>query len=38
MVQFQLHAVILLSVSEDWRDYLVYLEEYFSKLVSVVAG
>lgn len=33
-IQFLIHAMILMDVSEDWRDYLVYLEEEFSKLVS----
>jgi hypothetical protein len=28
------HAMILLEVSEDWREYLVYLEEEFSRIVS----
>ncbi|CZR52532.1 uncharacterized protein PAC_02409 [Phialocephala subalpina] len=32
--QFLLHSMILLSLSEDWRDYLVYLEEEFSMLVD----
>ena len=32
--QFLLHSMILLDVSEDWREYLIYLEEEFSKLVS----
>jgi len=32
--QIQMHALIIGSVSEEWRDYLVYLEESFSKLVS----
>ncbi|KAM3069736.1 hypothetical protein ACMFMG_010446 [Clarireedia jacksonii] len=32
--QFQLHPMILLCVSEDWRDYLSYLEEEFSLLVD----
>lgn len=32
--QFQLHPVILLCVSEEWRDYLSYLEEDFSLLVD----
>jgi hypothetical protein len=26
--------MLLLEVSEDWREYLVYLEEEFSKIVS----
>ena len=34
MNQFLMHASILHSVSEYWRDYLVYLEDTFSKLVS----
>lgn len=29
-----LHAMVLLDVSEDWREYLIYLEEHFSRLVS----
>jgi hypothetical protein len=33
--QFQLHPVILLCVSDEWRDYLSYLEEDFSLLVSL---
>lgn len=32
--QLLLHSMILLSLSEDWRDYLVYLEEEFSMLVD----
>jgi hypothetical protein len=32
--QFLLHSMILLDLSEDWREYLSYLEEEFSKLVS----
>jgi hypothetical protein len=32
--QFLLHSMILLDVSEDWREYLIYLEEEFSKLVN----
>jgi hypothetical protein len=28
------HSMLLLEVSEDWREYLVYLEEEFSKIVS----
>ncbi len=32
--QFLLHSLILLDVSEEWREYLIYLEEEFSKLVS----
>jgi hypothetical protein len=32
--QFLLHSMILLDVSEDWREYLIYLEDEFSKLVS----
>ena len=35
MVQFKIHGVILQTASDGWRDYLVYLEETFSKLVSV---
>lgn len=34
MVQFKIHGVILQTASDGWRDYLVYLEETFSKLVS----
>jgi hypothetical protein len=34
MNQFLMHASIFHSVSEYWRDYLVYLEDTFSKLVS----
>jgi hypothetical protein len=33
--QFHLHPMILLCVSEDWREYLSYLEEEFSLLVSL---
>ncbi|KAJ8112408.1 hypothetical protein OPT61_g5219 [Boeremia exigua] len=33
-MQVLIHAMILTDVSEDWRDYLVYLEEVFSKLVD----
>jgi hypothetical protein len=32
--QILFHAMILLSVSDDWREYLVYLEEQFSEIVS----
>jgi hypothetical protein len=32
--QVQIHALLLCSVSEEWRDYLVYLEENFNKVVS----
>ncbi|KAL2064451.1 hypothetical protein VTL71DRAFT_4945 [Oculimacula yallundae] len=32
--QHQLHPLILLCVSEDWREYLDYLEEEFSLLVD----
>ncbi|KAH6614309.1 hypothetical protein C7974DRAFT_74101 [Boeremia exigua] len=32
--QFLLHSMLLLDVSEDWRDYLIYLEEQFSKIVD----
>ncbi|QDS73383.1 hypothetical protein FKW77_007425 [Venturia effusa] len=32
--QIRLHGTVLLSVSEDWRDYLSYLEEDFSRLVD----
>ncbi|PVH75485.1 hypothetical protein DL98DRAFT_536503 [Cadophora sp. DSE1049] len=32
--QFIIHSMILLRVSEDWRDYLNYLEEEFSMLVD----
>jgi hypothetical protein len=32
--QFLLHSMVLLDVSENWREYLVYLEDEFSKLVS----
>jgi dTDP-4-amino-4,6-dideoxygalactose transaminase len=32
--QFLLHSMILLDASEDWREYLIYLEEEFSKLVN----
>lgn len=34
--QFQLHSSILLCVSNDWREYLSYLEEDFSLLVCVL--
>jgi hypothetical protein len=34
MNQFLMHASIFYSVSEHWRDYLVYLEDTFSKLVG----
>jgi hypothetical protein len=33
--QFQLHPMILLCVSEDWRDCLSFLEEELSLLVSL---
>ncbi|KAI9788754.1 MAG: hypothetical protein M1816_006611 [Peltula sp. TS41687] len=36
MNQFQIHVLVLLSVSENWRDYINYLEGTFSKLVSTV--
>lgn len=32
--QVLLHSMIILDVSEDWRGYLVYLEDEFSGLVS----
>lgn len=32
--QFLLHLMILLDASEDWREYLIYLEEEFSKLTD----
>ncbi|XHF98272.1 hypothetical protein AWENTII_001832 [Aspergillus wentii] len=34
MVQFQIHGMVLQTASHGWRDYLVYLEETFSKLVD----
>ena len=34
MRQILQHSMLLLEVSEDWREYLVYLEEEFSKIVS----
>jgi hypothetical protein len=34
MNQFLMHASIFHNLSEYWRDYLVYLEDTFSKLVS----
>lgn len=33
-VQFRCHALILQCLSEDWRDYVNYLESHFSELVS----
>lgn len=35
VLQFQIHALVLLSVSENWRPYTNYLEESFQKLVSI---
>lgn len=32
VLQFQIHAMVLLSVSENWRGYINYLEESFRKL------
>ncbi|OAL46355.1 hypothetical protein IQ07DRAFT_148192 [Pyrenochaeta sp. DS3sAY3a] len=32
--QVLLHSMIILDVSEDWREYLVYLEDEFSGLVD----
>ncbi|OCL06759.1 hypothetical protein AOQ84DRAFT_389976 [Glonium stellatum] len=32
VLQFQVHAMVLLSVSENWRGYINYLEESFRKL------
>jgi hypothetical protein len=32
--QLLFHSMVLLDVSEDWREYLSYLEEEFSKIVS----
>lgn len=29
------HPMLLLEVSEGWREYLVYLEEEFSRIVSM---
>ena len=29
------HSMVLLEVSDNWRDYLIYLEEEFSRIVSV---
>lgn len=34
--QFLLHAMVLLDCSEGWREYLIYIEDDFSKLVSRV--
>ncbi|RYO26177.1 hypothetical protein AA0111_g8172 [Alternaria arborescens] len=34
MRQVLQHSMLLLEVSEDWREYLVYLEEEFSKIVD----
>jgi len=31
--QFQIHVAILSTVSENWRFYINYLEEYFLNLV-----
>ena len=31
--QFKIHGVILQTALDGWRDYLVYLEDTFSKLV-----
>lgn len=36
MNQFLMHASILQGASEHWRDYLIYLEDTFSKLVSLI--
>ena len=33
-LQFQIHALVLLSVSDNWRTYTNYLEESFRRLVS----
>lgn len=33
--QFLLHSMIILDASEDWREYLIYLEDEFSRLVSL---
>ena len=35
VLQFQIHALVLLGVSENWRPYTNYLEESFQKLVSI---
>ncbi|PVI01288.1 hypothetical protein DM02DRAFT_654672 [Periconia macrospinosa] len=32
--QFLLHSMILLDVSEEWREYLIYLEDRFSDIVD----
>ncbi|KAF2682038.1 hypothetical protein K458DRAFT_433038 [Lentithecium fluviatile CBS 122367] len=33
-MQFLLHSIILLDGSEDWREYMIYLEDEFTKLVD----
>lgn len=33
--QFQIHAVVLLTASENWRYYINHLEDTFSTLVSI---
>lgn len=35
MRQIVQHSMVLLEVSEDWREYLIYLEEEFSRIVSI---
>ena len=34
ILQFRIHGIILQAALDGWRDYLVYLEETFSNLVS----
>lgn len=34
-LQFKIHGVILQTALDGWRDYLVYLEDTFSKLVGL---
>lgn len=33
-LQFQIHALVLLSVSDNWRTYINYLEESFRRLLE----
>lgn len=34
ILQFKIHGIVLQAALDGWRDYLVYLEETFSNLVS----
>lgn len=36
ITQFRIHGTILQSVSDGWREYLMYLEETFSELASIL--